>query len=504
MKMFSENARSWSVLPIIGLLMACGSFIYHQSIIHWLDWHLHLYWLQSFYQTFMEGHLYPRWVDGANGGMGAPVFVFYAPASFYLGSLFQWLGLNVVQSLQAVYLFSYLLLVSGAYFGLRPFTSRRNAAIGASVLLLLPQSLVYSYRFNMPASVLAEALTVWFFAFLLRLFKHKDPNKSAQQSQQLLTVVLLAMSFALLELSHTLSAFMAGCVAGLVLVYFLLKRQVNHAFVLLTGLLLGIGLASIHFIPMVLHRTDIHSDHLSQGGWLWFKNFLFVVDRPLDATFNQDAMLLNNINLALAIALVSSVVSCWYTLNKSYRYFAGLCLLILLLMSPLSYPVYALIKPLQMLQFPWRWQFIFALISLALISLLWQKNSLKQTVKAIILGSTVYLFYASFTLMSWTGTPPYTWVTADDAQWALSASRWDTLEHRPQSMGDTWKLDLGNNTLPNAWTNPENSILKTTWESEHKSFQLDARQAGELHTKVLYFPGWTARVDHKVVKINPA
>ena len=42
---------------------------------------------QGFLDALREGVLYPRWIDAANRGFGAPSFVFYAPLAYYLTAL---------------------------------------------------------------------------------------------------------------------------------------------------------------------------------------------------------------------------------------------------------------------------------------------------------------------------------------------------------------------------------------------------------------------------------
>src|SRR3954463_8301416 len=48
--------------------------------------------LKAFSAQLWSGELYPRWLTEVSAGYGSPVFLFYAPLPFYVGSLFQFMA----------------------------------------------------------------------------------------------------------------------------------------------------------------------------------------------------------------------------------------------------------------------------------------------------------------------------------------------------------------------------------------------------------------------------
>ena len=81
-----ERSRAALVILLVsGVLMlplALGPERVNDSF--WIDW----VWLDQFARQVAAGDLYPRWLPLSHGGLGSPVFIYYPPLSFHLGSLF--------------------------------------------------------------------------------------------------------------------------------------------------------------------------------------------------------------------------------------------------------------------------------------------------------------------------------------------------------------------------------------------------------------------------------
>jgi len=87
------------MLPaILGPMMLRDSF--------WIDW----VWSDQFTGELARGHLYPRWLPEANGGLGSPTFYFYPPLAFYVSGI---LGLAVSTYASVIGCFAIALVLSG-------------------------------------------------------------------------------------------------------------------------------------------------------------------------------------------------------------------------------------------------------------------------------------------------------------------------------------------------------------------------------------------------------
>src|SRR6058998_2720110 len=57
-----------------------------------------LLWPEQFGTLFRDGHLYPRWLPHAWGGLGNPTFYFYPPLFFWLAAAVDALTLGALPS----------------------------------------------------------------------------------------------------------------------------------------------------------------------------------------------------------------------------------------------------------------------------------------------------------------------------------------------------------------------------------------------------------------------
>ena len=78
----------------------------------WIDW----VWLDQFVRELAHGNLYPRWLPLSHHGLGSPVFYYYPPLGFYLGSLFVFAGLSTYAAIVATFIVASMLSGVGVYF----------------------------------------------------------------------------------------------------------------------------------------------------------------------------------------------------------------------------------------------------------------------------------------------------------------------------------------------------------------------------------------------------
>src|SRR5256885_13913198 len=64
-----------------------------------IDW----VWADQFTAELARGNFYPRWLPLSDDGLGAPVFYYYPPLSFYLSGLFGLTGLSTYASIIAAF-----------------------------------------------------------------------------------------------------------------------------------------------------------------------------------------------------------------------------------------------------------------------------------------------------------------------------------------------------------------------------------------------------------------
>src|SRR4051812_38568451 len=129
----------------------------------WIDW----VWLDQFAEQLRQGILYPRWLPLSHGGLGSPVFYYYPPLAFFLGSIFSLAGLTPYASLIAAFFAAY------ALSGVAMYAWLRNAAprplLGAMAYVVAPYHAFNFYSRGAIAETLATALLPFVMIGIRRL-----------------------------------------------------------------------------------------------------------------------------------------------------------------------------------------------------------------------------------------------------------------------------------------------------------------------------------------------
>ena len=477
-----------------------------------LDWHVHLCWLQGFHDGLTQGAWYPRWVDGANEGQGGPVFLYYAPLVYYLGSIFMALGAHVATALKAVYLVSLLVCAGGLYVWFRPIVGTPRAIAFAAFGLLTPQLTLFAYSYNMPASALAVGVLPWVGWALER------------RSLPLRRIVVLAAVLATLLLSHTLTSFQTLSMLALASVAALFHRRTrgDALRVLPPATLLALVLAAVYVLPLSVSGDLVHAQHLIdapqwritanlQFGWLFG-----------GAAARQGAF---EFDIANGLALIALALAVWrivqrgeVTARRGWLPFAAAAAFAFLLMTPLAVWLYEAVEPLRYLQFGWRWQALFLLCTLRVVA---------EALQPVPSMSAQDLPSASATAMSGVRsrpgfgialttcavglvvcllriTPPF----ANDAAQDAAARRvglaeagrfaqrcaWPMLEYRPQQMGAAWRHDLAHLPRTPSVLSGRAHIVSADVGNETKRYTIVADLRSRVVFPVLDFPGWRVRV----------
>jgi len=87
-------------------------------------------------QALRDGHFPVRWTKNFGFGYGMPLFEFYAPLPFYLGSFFYLLGLDVVICIKLLFLICNFLTLLGAYkLGVKLFNKKAGVLMAAALTM---------------------------------------------------------------------------------------------------------------------------------------------------------------------------------------------------------------------------------------------------------------------------------------------------------------------------------------------------------------------------------
>ena len=237
-------------------------------------------------RSLQAGHFPVRWTPNFGWGYGMPLFEFYAPLPFYVGSFFYWLGFNPIFSLKLLYLIANLLSLFGMYLLGRKLFGSLGGLVAAASFTLAPYRAVNLFV----RGALSEAWGIMAMPLILySLAQIIDTLATSQQKQQRTERIkwsmingqwsMLVVSLCILVLSHNLSAFMfipASLVFALAYAFkqglFTLKfKQLIKSFwFLISGFILSLGLISFYVFPAFLEKGNTIVENQILTGYFHF------------------------------------------------------------------------------------------------------------------------------------------------------------------------------------------------------------------------------------------
>ena len=256
----------WAALIALSALLtlpaALGPMRLNESF--WIDW----VWLDQFAEQLRQGILYPRWLPLSHGGLGSPVFYYYPPLAFYLGSIFSLAGLTTYASLIAAFFAAY------ALSGVAMYAWLRNAAprplLGAMAYVVAPYHAFNFYSRGAIAETLATALLPFVMIGIRRLARGERGGYA-----------LAAVSYGLLIATHLPLALLASLFLFAPYALLWIVRSDWQRLVPMTAALAtGMALASAYLLPALLlepYRDAAklwHDPSLQPANWtVWNPSF---------------------------------------------------------------------------------------------------------------------------------------------------------------------------------------------------------------------------------------
>ncbi len=204
--------------------------------------------IQQFTQDLKHLQIPPRMTPDFSFGLGYPVFNFYAPASYWITSIFSMIGIDPVNSLKLSFLLCLITAFLFTYLFLRNYFDF-YASLAGSV------SYVTALYFAIDIFVRGNLAETWFLALmpaaLLVLFLNA---KTKNRAIFIFTVIILSLTLTVHNLLSLLSI-------PVLLTYILIqKNRKRNAFAFILALLLG----SYFFIPMLLESSLTYATQVAK------------------------------------------------------------------------------------------------------------------------------------------------------------------------------------------------------------------------------------------------
>jgi uncharacterized membrane protein len=479
----------------ITLLLAV-SFATVLPIIVWgipanLDLTNHFRFTLPFHDAVVSGNFYPSWLAESNSGYGDPSFRFYPPAFYYLlaasrALIGNWYGATLL-------IFAVLSIVSGLglYFWARSFLPAATASWAGILYALAPYHVNQLYQAAMLAEWAGSAVLPFVFGFVDRVCQRGKPRDIAG----------LAFTYGLLLFTHLPLAVM-GSVA--LLVYALVRVEGPNKFLKLTklsfGAVLGLIVSATYWVTMVGEVDWITADKIDSASSADYRHHFLLSTLSPDNVSVWWMNILTFMTLLLCAPAILFLFRSAASQRRVVRPVIVVMAFALFMSLPPSRPVWAVLQPLQLTQFPWRWLAIFSMgasiVAAAALPLVTSAAlKLDRTKRLLIFGAMVISLV--FTFSHSVREAKYFSATEFDSMitdvrgtrsvnyWIPIWAKWDPREMPAE-------VEVANR-----------EVTVTSWQPEQRRFSISAGSATEARVRTFYYPHWIAKNETGFLSTRP-
>ena len=470
-----------------------------------LDLTNHFRFTLPFYDAIAAGNPYPGWLAESNGGYGDPSFRFYPPALYYLLALARlvignWYGATLV-----VFVLISIAGGLGMYFWSRSILSSSSASWAAFFYALAPYHLNQLYQATLLAEWAGSAVLPFVFGFVDRVCERGRRRDVAG----------LAATYGLLVFTH-LPLAVIGSLA--LLVYSLVKtRELRKLAQLAFAGVLGLSVSAVYWVTMVSEVGWIGVNQIQRDSSVDYRvNFLLSTFSPdnLNVWWMNIIALMTLMLFAPALLLLKRRVATEVhpleapdlvqtTVGAALRghpsvtsSVVALTLFAIFMATPLSRPLWYVLKPLQETQFPWRWLVLISMggsiLAAAGLPMIWNGVRAKRM---IVFGAMAIAlaFTLSHVVREAQYFPPQKFEEmVTDVRGSSCVNYWFPIWARADVRKMSTEVEANGRT-----------VTMSSWNPEHRKFSVSAGPATEARVRTFYYPRWTATTEGGTLSTRP-
>ena len=512
-------------LPLLGPLVQRGLL----TCSH--DGVLHLYRVFQLDALVRQGVLWPRWLPGMVFGYGYPLFNFHPAVSYYFPLILYRLGISLLQSWNLSLALG--LLASGLtmYLWARQVLGERGGFVAAAAYMLGPYQLYDVYWRGSSAESLALPLAPLVMWAALRV----------AQEQRWRYVSIGALAYAAVLLTHAPSGLMLTVVLlayALALVLGAEDRR-RVALRLAAVMILAVGLAAFFLGPAFLERDQAQFSRAITPGGQNFRNHFLSVGELFGPAPASDPLLVNP-SPARSLGWVTSwlaalgVIATWWgrgRLRRAHQQhvtWTSLTLLgLVVMMSPVSEPLWSRAPLLPYLQYPWRFlgvaSLLAALLSGASVAVLntsspstHHQDSKTRKILGVLMSAGLIVCAVMLAL----GVLPWAYPRLCPAPENPTQASYVAYEKGTGLLGTTSSaeyLPVAVQEYPTTspfvkpmragesfvrWDAPGARIVEARDDGLSAELVLESDAPTQVMYRAFYFPGWQARLDGRPIALS--
>lgn len=446
------------------------------------DGEYHVVRFYEFNETLGHGDLYPVWASNLNYTFGSPLFNYVYPLPNYMSSLFHLLGFSFIDAFKLNLITASIVGAIASYLYGKERFGKWGGVIVSVFYTYAPYHFLDIYIRGSVGEVWALALFPLGLLTLDNVASKKNP----------VFILLSGIVYSLIIFSHNILAVMY---TGFIVTYIILlvitqKEKINVLKRILSGLILGILLSTIFFLPALIEKKYV----VGLDVFSVFGNFpdLFQLLIPSWGSGFSGGTLNNQMSFQIGIAnllvVFIAVIGIFLKKFKQQRIYITFFLLwfftLVFLMLPVSELIWRNISFMQNFQFPWRFLSILILCC------------------AILAGSISYqfksrIFYVVLILLAIISANSYAkapyFIQRNDEYYTANENFIYGTNSIANGFQTIWLSQQ--KKLPQS---PANYPTKVIYMSPtRRIFDINTNKKQRIIFNISYFPGWNAYLNTK-------
>ncbi len=464
-------------------------------------------------RALLDGHFPVRWTQNFGYGYGMPLFEFYGPLPYYVGSIFYWLSGHLVGSIKFLYLLANIGTVIGAYLLGKEWSDRSGGVLAAAAITLAPYRALNLFVRGALNETWGLMALPWIFWSLTKLIKGQTKYWFS-----------LTMACLVLLLSHNLTVLISApfIIAYLVINWFALKEKTNYQAKLssikslIWGGIVAMLIGAFYWLPSFFEKHLTKMKQLILTGYFDFRLHFLYVRQFFDSKWgfggsswgpdDNISFFLGYGQLLILLLLVVAIVFRFIKSLKEQKLWIEtfekillplniglLFVLATVLTTPKTRFLWDNISLMRYIQFPWRFMLVMVVL-LGLMAALVSKHLPKKL--------KPYVTFVLLSLMSFNAQyfRPETYL--EDASDYYYSDPDKIRKQMSNILPDYIPQTLADSIEPSSQLFNQQSKKATVLvdRTHQKLFEVNFEQNRSINVNLANYPGWTAYIDQNQIE----
>lgn len=469
------------------------------------------------HKSLSDGMFPVRWVADLGYGYGYPIFNYYAPLAYYMGSFFMFLGFDSLIATKLMMGSGIIMAGVFMYLFAREFWGEKGGILSGLLYVYAPYHALNIYVRGDVAEFFAYAFIPVTFLAVYKIF-----SGLKSKSISWYWVTISAVSYAAIILSHNLTAMMISpfIITYSIILYINLRRRekLYKPYFVFLGLFIGILLSAFYWLPVFpeLAYTNVlsvvgggskYKDHFVCIQQLWSSPWGFGGSAPgcidgMSFKIGKLHILLS----ALSLVLLTLIYKKSRTKFMTMAFCIAAIFICIFLTIGQSKFIWDAIPHMAFFQFPWRFLLLISFYSSFLGgAILWALDQDKrsgflylQKVAPVIIGlAVVFLNYGIFIPSKTMHIKSSDLTNKDILNWTTSKI---SDEYMPK--GFAYPYSQADVPVEKVRKNKKARITILAEKTQELTFVSDSKDNVDLVVNTAYFPTWHVFIDGEQVEFK--